>query len=57
MNHYIGIKAGFIIFFMKMIDLRIHASTHVNLKMEYNMRSKERRKGGEALLMRLCISF
>ena len=56
-NHYIGIKAGFIIFFMKMTDLRIHVSAHVNSKIEYSMRSKERKRGGEALLMRLCIFF
>ena len=56
-NHYIGIRTSFIIVFVKMIDLRIHASAHVDSKMEYNMRSKEKMRGGDALLMRLCIFF
>ena len=49
MNHYIGIRASFIFFILKMIDLRIYAHAYVNLKMEYNMRSRERRRGDEPL--------
>ena len=52
-NHYIAIKASFIFFLLKMIDLRIYTSVHVNLKMKYNMRSREGRRGGEPLFFEL----
>ena len=56
-NHYIGFRVGFIIFFVKTIDLSICTSLHMYLKMEYNMRSREGKRGGEPLFLRLCIPF
>ena len=45
------------IFFLKMIDMRIYAFAYVDFKMEYKMRSREGRRGGEQLFMRLYIHF
>ena len=40
-----------------MIDLRIHASALVDLKMEYNMKSREGKRGGEPLFMYFFLDF